>query len=197
VTDGGVEGGSEAIGSEADEGHAARPVKTAIEWAAIIIGAFVAALIIKTFLFQAFFIPSASMDPTLEINDRVLVNKLSYRLHDVHRGDIVVFHRPPGAGGDPEINDLIKRVVALEGEQIETVDGRVVVDEEVLDEPYLAEGTDTTGIDPVRVPAGHVFVLGDNRSDSRDSRVFGTIDEDLIIGRAFVRVWPLGDFTFF
>jgi signal peptidase I len=191
-----VEGGSGTTSSVPDEDLAARPVRTAIEWAAIITGAFVAALIIKTFLFQAFFIPSASMEPTLQINDRVLVNKLSYRLHDVHRGDIVVFHRPPGVGGDPEINDLIKRVMALGGERIETVDGRVVVDEQVVDEPYLAEGTETTGIDPITVPEGHVFVLGDNRSDSRDSRVFGSIDEDLIIGRAFVRVWPLGDFTF-
>ena len=191
-----MERGSGITSSGSDDDTAARPVKTAIEWAAIIVGAFVAALIIKTFLFQAFFIPSASMEPTLEINDRVLVNKLSYRLHDVHRGDIVVFHRPPGAGGDPEINDLIKRVVALGGEQIETVDGRVVVDDRVLDEPYLTEGTETTGIDSITVPAGHVFVLGDNRSDSRDSRVFGSIDEDLIIGRAFVRVWPLGDLTF-
>lgn len=173
-----------------------RPVKTAIEWGAIIVGAFAAALIIKAFLFQAFFIPSSSMEPTLHVSDRVLVNKLSYKLHDVNRGDLVVFERPPASGGDPAIEDLIKRVVALEGERVESRDGRVLIDDRVLEEPYLPEGTRTLGIEPLTVPEDHVFVLGDNRGDSRDGRSFGPIHEDLIVGRAFIRVWPLHDLTF-
>ena len=90
-----------------------------IEWVAIIAAALVVAIVIKTFLFQAFYIPSESMEPTLKPQDRVLVNKLSYKLHPIHRGDIVVFKRPPSEAGDPTIKDLIKRVVGLPGETIE------------------------------------------------------------------------------
>jgi hypothetical protein len=93
-------------------------LRSTLEWGVIIVGALVAALLIKAFLMQAFYIPSASMEPTLLIGDRVLVNKLSYRLHDVNRGDIVVFKRPvaaPADAGDVNIKDLIKRVIALPG----------------------------------------------------------------------------------
>lgn len=175
---------------------ARQPVKTAIEWAAIIIGAFAAALIIKTFVFQAFYIPSASMEPTLQIRDRVLVNKLSYKLHDVNRGDLVVFERPPGSSDPSDIKDLIKRVIGLPGDTIESRDGHVVINAHELEEPYLPNGTITDNIDRQVIPDGHVFVMGDNRCCSKDSRVFGPISEDLIVGRAFVRVWPLGDFGF-
>jgi signal peptidase I len=169
-------------------------VRSVLEWVAVVGGALVIALVIKTFLLQAFYIPSSSMESTLNIGDRVLVNKLSYRLHDVNRGDIVVFERPPGEPAS-DIHDLIKRVVALEGETVSLDEnGRVLIDGEVLDEPYLAEGTTTNRLaEPVVVPEGHVFVMGDNRNDSRDSRFFGPIEEDSIVGRAFFRVWPLGD----
>ncbi len=186
--------GSRPDGDEEDqEDQASRrrsgPVRNLVEWALIIGGAFLVAFVVKTFLIQAFFIPSGSMLPTLETDDRVLVNKLSYDLHDVHRGDLVVFERPEGAVGD--IEDLIKRVVALEGETIEGIDGRVYVDGRRVEEPYLAEGTLTEDLPRTQVPAGHVFVLGDNRTNSTDSRRFDAIDEDTIVGRAFVRVWPL------
>jgi signal peptidase I len=130
------------------------------------------------------------MMPTLNVSDRVLVNKLSYKLHDVHRGDLVVFERPPGEATD-DIKDLIKRVIALGGETIELRDGRIVIDGRLLEEPYLPEGTETTSLERLTVPEGQVFVMGDNRDDSRDSRFFGPIDESLIVGRAFLRVWPL------
>jgi signal peptidase I len=165
-----------------------------VEWVVIIGGAFLVAFVVKTFLIQAFFIPSGSMLPTLHANDRVLVNKLSYDLHDVHRGDLIVFERPEGESAG-QIKDLIKRVVGLPGERIEQRDGDVYIDGDLLEEPYLVDGTETTNLEPQTVPEGHVFVMGDNRDDSMDSRVFHAIDEDLIVGRAFVRVWPLPDLS--
>jgi signal peptidase I len=170
-------------------------VRSLVEWVAIIIGALIVALIVKTFLVQAFYIPSASMAPTLKQNDRVLVNKLTYRFGDVDRGDIVVFERPPLAQGDPDMHDFIKRVVGLPGEEIEARNGRVFVDGERLREPYLARGMRTTGLEPTTIPDEHVFVMGDNRSASSDSRVFDAIPIDTIVGRAFLRVWPVTDLT--
>jgi signal peptidase I len=175
---------------------------TLVEWALVIGGAVVLAIVVKAVLLQAFYIPSESMYPTLQRGDRVLVNKLSYRLHDVNRGDIVVFERPPSETAT-DIPDLIKRVVGLSGEQIVIEGGRVLVDGEPLEESYLPEGVTTTADnapnqcpreDPCLVPEGEVWVMGDNRNDSKDSRYFGTIDEDTIVGRAFVVVWPLNRF---
>ncbi len=163
----------------------------AVEWIVILVGALLVAFIVKTFLLQAFYIPSASMESTLNIGDRVLVNKLSYDFHDVRRGDVVVFKSPPGEG-NPEIKDLIKRVIALPNETVEGHDGRVFINGNPLREPYLAEGATTSTFAPEKVPPGHLWVMGDNRSNSKDSRVFHPIDEDLVVGRAFVRVWPLG-----
>ena len=168
--------------------HKRSSMRNTVEWVAIIGAALIAAVVIKTFLIQAFYIPSASMEPTLEIQDRVLVNKLSYRLHDVHRGDVVVFERPPNDKG--EIRDLIKRVIGLPGETVEGRDGTVYVDGRPLREPYLPTGTVTTDFGPNAVPEDYVWVMGDNRGNSSDSRVFGAIAESTIIGRAFIRVWP-------
>src|SRR5437588_10843503 len=114
----------------------ANGTRQTIEWALLVVGALVIALLIKTFLFQAFYIPSASMDPTLKVHDRVLVNKLSYHLHPVHRGDIVVFKRPQGEQGDPTIKDLIKRVVGLPNETIEAREGKLYVDNHPVEEAY-------------------------------------------------------------
>jgi signal peptidase I len=164
--------------------------KSILEWLGVILGALLVALLIKTFLLQAFYIPSRSMEPTLRIGDRVLVNKLSYKMHDINRGDIVVFERPPDEPPDA-IKDLIKRVIALPGETISSENGQVFIDGRPLEEPYLEPGTVTENLPPTLVPEGHVFVMGDNRGDSRDSRYFGPIEEDLVVGRAFVRIWPV------
>lgn len=170
--------------------------RNAIEWLVVIIGAVVVALLIKTFVVQAFRIPSDSMVPTLQDGDRVLVNKLSYDAHDVNRGDVVVFHRPPNlvaAEGDPE--DLIKRVIGLPGETVSARDGVVYIDDRRLTEPYLPEGTATFNLDaPITVPEGHILVMGDNRGNSTDGRSFGPIPIDTVIGRAFVIMWPPGRF---
>ena len=159
-----------------------------VRWLALMFVSVVAALLLKTFAVPIFAIESGSMLPTLDVGDRVLVNKLSYVLDDVERGDIVVFDRPSGAGVDP----LIKRVVAVEGEVVEARNGVVLVDGRVLAEDYLFDG-DTSDFLPTVVPRGHVWVMGDDRESSRDSRWFEAVPEDEIIGRAFMTVWPLSD----
>jgi signal peptidase I len=172
--------------------------RNTIEWIVVIAGAIVIAVVIRTFVFQTFWIPPPSMSTTLVENDRVLVNKISYKLHDVHRGDVIVFERPPNEP-DSVVKDLIKRVVGLPGETVTLKDGKVRIDGRVLREPYT-NGQDTVpcaGGDPafdtpqgLTVPKGHVLVMGDNRTNSHDGRCFGPIDEDLIVGRAFFIIWP-------
>jgi signal peptidase I len=179
--------------------------RTVVEWVVLVVAAIVIALVIKTFLFQAFYIPSASMEPTLEIGDRVLVNKLSYDLHDVHRGDIVVFAAEPNVQWRTAgIDDLVKRIIAMPGETItECQNGKVCINDRLLNESYLPKGTTTT-IDSTpqncepdsppngcTVPAGQYFVMGDNRSQSADARIHGPIKGSSIVGRVFVRIWPL------
>ena len=183
----------------AGRGGSAR--RTIVEWGAVVVGALVLAFVVRAFLLGTYYIPTPSMEPTLTSGDRILVNKLSYRLHDVNRGDLVVFDPP--ASAEPGADHLIKRVIGLAGETVTAVEGRVLIDGGLLIEPYLAwpEGTDAFGAVPwcddggagsCRVPEGHVFVMGDNRPNSRDSRLFGPVPVDSIVGRAFVRYWPLG-----
>jgi signal peptidase I len=166
-------------------------LRNTAEWVVIAGGALLAALIIKTFLVQAFYIPSLSMASTLKVNDRVVVNKLSYHLHDINRGDVVVFESSPKEGS--QTKDLIKRVIALPGETVEAHDGRIHINGTTLDEPYLGPDVQTSPFQEVTIPPGHYWVMGDNRPNSRDSRSFGAISESLVIGRAFVKVWPLTD----
>ena len=174
-----------------------RSIRVALEWAILIITALAIAVLIKTFLFQAFYIPSDSMVPTLKNHDRVIVNKLSYKLHPVHRGDIVVFKTPLGPDGkpiDPTIKDLVKRVIGLPGETIAGHDGHIYIDGRLLNEPYLPKGdAPGAGFAAIKNPPNSYWVMGDNRSNSRDSRYFPEhfIRKQDIIGRAFVRVWPL------
>jgi len=163
--------------------------RTVIEWIAVVGGALLVALVIRAFFLAAFYIPSESMVPTLEKGDRVLVNKLSYKLHDVHRGDVVVFERPPNEP-DNGIKDLIKRVVALPGETIEVRECKVLINGAPLDESYVKQWSRTCTFAPKTVGENQVFMMGDNRDDSQDSRFFGPISQDLIVGRAFVIVWP-------
>jgi len=169
--------------------------RTILEWLGVIGGGIAIALLVEAFLIQAFWIPSPSMEPTLEVGDRVLVNKLSYKFHDVNRGDVVVFERPPGAstGQNGEIKDLIKRVIAVGGDTIEAKEGEVYVNGERVDENYLEPGTPTDNLPLKTIPDGHLFVMGDNRTNSEDSRIFGPIDEDAVVGRAFIRVLPITD----
>jgi signal peptidase I len=194
-----------------DEGEA-RTLRSWLEWGAVIVGALVVAFLIRAVAFQAFYIPSESMEHTLEVKDRILVNKVSYRLHDVNRGDIIVFEKPPGETS--KINDLIKRVIALPGETIEQQGKDIFIDRgqgpQKLTETYVSDPADmgpgiswvqgcanaSTETNRCTIPEGHVWVMGDNRGHSHDSRMFGPIDEDLIVGRAFVKVWPLNKLGF-
>lgn len=171
----------------------ASPLRNALEWILVIVGAVLIALLIRGLVVQSFRIPSESMYPTLTEGDRVLVNRLSYRLHDVNRGDVVVFRRPessPAPPGEPE--DLIKRVIGLPGETVVAREGTVYVNDRPLEEPYLEQGMLTKDLDqPVKVPEGEVFVMGDNRTNSSDSRYIGTIPIDSVVGRAFAVIWPV------
>ena len=160
-----------------------------VEWFVIIFFALTVALTVRATMVQAFFIPSESMVPTLKVGDRLLVNKFGYRMHDVARGDIVVFRRPPNEA-NRTINDLIKRVVGLPGETVEAQNGKVYVNDQPLVEKYLPVGTVTVNMPRQVVPVDMYWVMGDNRGNSSDSRVFGPIDRKLIVGRAFLRVWP-------
>ena len=183
----------------------------------LVLIAFVLALLLKTFLVQAFYIPSASMEPTLRIGDRVLVNKVVYDIRDPRRGEVVVFSQDDGLLGEPEpglltqlLNELgsglgvtpagekdfIKRIIGLPGDTVEMRDGTVFVNDEPLPEAPAAEGgylssRDLTDFGPLEVPAGHYFMMGDNRPNSADSRYgLGMIPREDVIGRAFVIIWP-------
>ncbi|HTV12260.1 MAG TPA: signal peptidase I [Acidimicrobiales bacterium] len=201
----------DAEGQESEGGHPPerRPRSSnagrnaLVEWVLIVVVALVAALLVKTFAVQAFFIPSQSMEPTLQPNDRVLVDKLANDFGAVGTGDIIVFRRPPS--DTSPIGDLIKRVIAGPGQSIYVANCKVYVNGKELSQPYLPKGWedasseyctvwDAPGMldlpDPYTVPAGHYFVMGDNRKDSDDSRYWGPVPASYIVGEAFVRMWP-------
>ncbi|HEY3247043.1 MAG TPA: signal peptidase I [bacterium] len=148
-------------------------------------------LVIITFVVQAFYIPSGSMEPTLQVGDRILVSKLSYRLGPIRRGDIIVFHYPLNPG-----KDFVKRVVALAGERVELRDGVVLINGQPISELYptaLAGGdrSCTSNYGPQQIPPDNLFVLGDNRCNSEDSRFFGFVPVPNVIGKALFIYWPL------
>ena len=156
-----------------------------------ILPALVIVLVVNIFLAQATRVEGQSMEPNLHNNQRLIIEKISYRLHPPRRGDIIVLRRPL-QGTDP----LIKRVIGLPGETVAIHDGHVYINGQQLDEPYLS--VTTWGImQPQIVPEGHVFVLGDNRGSSNDSRAFGMVSFDDIVGRAWLRYWPLQDIGIF
>jgi signal peptidase I len=185
---------------DVDEAPAApRRAGSAIkEWTIVLVVALSVAFLVRGFLIAPFYIPSTSMVDTLEVKDRILVNRLSYRLHDVNRGDVIVFEKPEGAQFGDEVEDLIKRAIGLPGDTLEFRECRVYVNGQLLDEPYTdgkCTGPPSTNSDPeqdgsVIVPEGMYFAMGDNRTGSSDSRVWGFVPEDKIIGRAFVVIWP-------
>ena len=147
-------------------------------------------------MLEARYIPSRSMEPTMRIDDRLLVEKVGARLGTPHRGDILVFNPPPAAADIP--NALIKRVIGLPGERIGIHDGRVFIDGKPLAEPYIKEPPrypepdwERLGMPDGWIPQRMVFMMGDNRNNSQDSHVFGPVPLDNVIGHPFVRFWPL------
>jgi signal peptidase I len=226
--------GSEEQKKERRKSRAGRLLKTIAEFPILVLIAFAIAIFIKTFLVQAFFIPSGSMRPTLKVGDRVLVEKVSYRLGEPQRQDVVVFARDVFGVKPPDVpwhldvrnflrelaglptgqeEDYIKRVVATAGDTIRYVGKprQLVVNGDPVKEPFIQGGADrfSSTITPAdcrrlemevvekacRVPAGRVFVMGDNRANSEDSRILGPVDEDKIVGRAFVIIWPFADWS--
>jgi len=156
-----------------------------VELGETVLPAIVIAVLINLFLAQATRVYGSSMEPNLHTDQRLVVEKVSYRLHGPHRGDVVVL-RMPDRG--PEL--LIKRIIGLPGETIEIRDGTVYISAQPLDEPYLVRRSGSN-YGPTLVPEGHVFVMGDNRGASNDSRVFGPLPLDRVVGRAWVSYWPL------
>jgi len=152
-------------------------------------------LVIRPFVVEAFYIPSESMVHTLEVGDRVLTNKFIYRFTEPDRGDILVFKSVEG-GNLKNRADLIKRVVGVPGDTIEVQKGKLFVNGEPQNEPYVNEATvEFQGpYGPKKVPEGYVFMMGDNRGNSSDSRVFGPVPYENIEGGAFLRFWPLNRF---
>jgi signal peptidase I len=167
--------------------HSAQRALT--EWVVAIGIAVLVAFVIKTFVLQAFVIPSGSMEDTLQIGDRVLVRKIAFDIDDVQRGDIVVFRNPARLPSEPE--HLIKRVVGLPGDTLESRDGVVFVNGDRIEEGYLKPGSATDRLPPTEVPDGSLWVMGDNRRASEDSRAKGPIPADDLVGRAVVRIWPV------
>lgn len=177
----------------------------------LILVAFLLAFLLRTFVLQVFFIPSSSMEPTLQIDDRMVVEKITLRLRDIRRGDVVVFESEdepltePLSGGDRFVRavgqflgvvptsarDFVKRVIGVGGDEIVIEEGQVFVNDVALDEPYVVFG-DQESYGPVTVPEGELFFLGDNRPNSSDSRrSLGLVPEDLVVGRAVMIIWPL------
>lgn len=179
---------------EVERGGLPPAARAFFDWVVVVGIALLVAILVRTFLLAHFVVDGESMESTLDPGDRVFVNKMSYRLHDPNRGDVVVLHEISGASE----RDLIKRVIALPGEEIEMTNCVVRIDGLVLQEPYL----DPTIVTPGRcggdvnrqvVPDDHVFVMGDNRPGSHDSRNLGPIPFDDLVGRAFVVFWPRGN----
>ncbi len=187
-----------------------RPVAAAVELLLICALALGLAEGVQAAVVKPFKIPSASMEPTLAIGQRILVNRLVYRLHAPHRGDIIVFHPPtslqcavptavtepcPQGNGKEATTYFVKRVVALPGERLSILDGHPVINgHEISNEPYIAPCGDAQGCNlstSIVIPRGDVFVMGDNRGNSDDSRFWGPVPDSWIIGQAFFTYWPL------
>ncbi len=179
----------------------------------LLLTALVIAVVIKTFLVQPFWIPSESMLPTIEVNDRVMVNKLAFQLGELERGDIVVFRDPAEAEIEESVpeaiirsvleavgvrtrgrDDLIKRVIGLPGDTVTIDENRVHINGVAIDEPYLSDTSSMPDEGPFEVSEDQVFVMGDNREFSFDSRRFGPIPQEDLVGEAFLTIWPLSNF---
>jgi signal peptidase I len=186
--------------SEEETGHS--PGRVLRDWILVVVIALGAAFLVRVYVLQQFYISGPSMESTLFENNRVLVNKLSYRLHDIRRSDVVVFDRITTSGGVIAHDDLIKRVIGIAGDTVEIKDCKVLVNAKEIQEPYLDESVlalpnavercRVIDMKPITVPKNQLFVMGDNRPESFDSRSFGTIPKHLVVGRAFAIVWPFG-----
>ncbi len=186
-----------------------KPGRWIVELLGVVVVAVVIAIVLRAFVVATYSIPSGSMEPTLQVGDRIVVDKLSYHLHGVDRGNIIVFSTPPNEDcAGPPVADLVKRVIGLPGETISLAGGRVYIGGHLLPEPWLPEAARTETFpgppgepyslrQPYRIPQGDVYVMGDNRKYSCDSRYWGPVPESTIVGKMDLRIWPLSRFAFF
>jgi signal peptidase I len=164
----------------------------------MLVGICVAVVLALTrFAFQFYAVPSGSMLPTIAVGGRIWVQKMGVNVEHLSVGEIVVFKRPPTDHLDTDIADVVKRIVALPGDVVSSAGGNLIVDGQVVREPYLRPGTATTGVVRQVVPPGHYFVMGDNRTYSYDSRFFGPIPATSIVGTVVAQVWPPSELRVF
>ncbi len=159
----------------------------------VVLSAFIAAMLLRFFLFEPMKVPTGSMTPTIKINEWFYVNKISFEFNPIKRKDIIVFWLP-----DNPSERYVKRVIGLEGEEILIKNCTVYINGEPLDEPYISEPMSEIEYGPYKVPKNHYFVLGDNRNDSLDSRFWNNkfVPKDQVIGKASLRIWPLNRIGF-
>lgn len=155
----------------------------------VVFFALILTFILRSWVIEARQIPSGSMIPILQIGDRLLVDKIIYKINDLHQRDIIVFAPPPEAQDGNIKNDFIKRIIGLPGDKIEVAGGKVLLNDKPLNEPYIAEAPNYT-FGPVTVPEGDLFVMGDNRNNSYDGHSWGFLPMANVKGRAFFRFWP-------
>ncbi|HLH99620.1 MAG TPA: signal peptidase I [Acidimicrobiales bacterium] len=201
---------AERRGAHAAPQRRHHPARGAIEWLIIVLVAVVLAVVIRTWVFESYTVPSGSMTPTIQINDRILVDKLSYSFGSPHIGQIVVFHKAPTDPADTPI--LVKRLIAVPGDTVRSgPDGEVFVNNHLLREPWLSTSarndpgpricsSGNPGEVPaateychgriLRLPKGEYWMMGDNRGDSSDSRYWGPVPRRLLIGHVVARMWP-------
>jgi signal peptidase I len=198
-----------AAGGQGKDGDETSSSRWIVELVGVVVVAILVAVLLRTFVVATYSIPSGSMEPTLQIGDRIVVDKLSYHLHGVDRTNIVVFSTPPNENcAGPPVADLVKRVIGLPGEIISLQDGNVYINGRLLPEPFLppdirndtypGPGSNAYALHHAyRIPAGDVYVMGDNRPNSCDSRYWGPIPESGIVGKVDLRIWPLSRIGFF
>jgi signal peptidase I len=170
------------------------PRRAFIEWAVILVVAVGVSFFMRAYAVQTFFIPSGSMEPTLQIGDRIIVSKLSLDFGSIHRGDILVFKAPPAEHCGEVVTDLVKRVIGLPGDHLTSHGNTIFVNGKPLVENWTHYEPLSTPIANVTVPANQYFMMGDNHPNSCDSRMWGTVPRSYIIGRAFLRIWPVSRF---
>ncbi len=173
-----------------------RTRRLVIEWTVIVILAVVVSFVMRTYVVQTFFIPSASMEPTLQVGDRILVSKLSIDFGTVHVGDIVVFKAPPAENCGDSVSDLVKRVIGVPGDHLSSKGNTIYINGKALDETWTHVEPLGTPIRSVTVPPNSYFVMGDNHPNSCDSRYWGFVPRKDLIGKVFFRIWPLSRFGF-
>ena len=167
-----------------------------IEWVVIIIAEVAVSVLMRAYVVQTFYIPSGSMEPTLQIGDRIVVSKLSVEWGTINRGDILVFKAPPSEHCGAPVTDLVKRVIGLPGDTLTSKGNTIYINGKALKETWTHYEPLTPAIGKVVVPANHYFMMGDNHPDSCDSRFWGSIPRSDVIGKAFIKIWPLSRFGF-